>query len=122
MPNGLLLPGPRCRRREPRECVCSLILAPQPRRDTHFATLERAITDSGPATLEDMLPVSKHPGPRVLAEAAELENLVRTAVKPLPDGEECLDAMLDHEPPDDPVHRVYRTRDNTRQRVRLVLA
>lgn len=106
----------------------------QPRHEVLFCTLEQsapaaAAGDNEQKTLEDVLPPSRHPGPEEEAVANELAEKIRTAVKVLPDGEECFDAMLDQEPPNDtaarlgvPVHRVLRTRANIRWRARHVLA
>lgn len=80
-------------------------------------------------TVEDLLPASRQPGPDEVALANELEDRVRRAVVPVPVGEECLNAMLDQEPPDDtaarlgiPVHRIYRLRAYIRWRAERALA
>ncbi len=110
------------------------ILNHRPQRETFFTTIEHAASATSaagnePVTVEDLLPPSRHPGPVEEAQAAELEDKVRTAVTPLPNGEECFDAMLNEEAAgstaarlDIPVHRVHRTRDYIRRRARRVLA
>jgi hypothetical protein len=75
------------------------ILNFQPHHEVLFSTIENTAlattADSDePMTLEKVLPQSRHPSPDEEVIANELEEKVRRAVKPLPNGEACLDAML----------------------------
>ena len=58
---------------------------------------KKATGDAEPASVETVLPPAKTPEPVDELVAAELEFKVRSVVKSLPIGEECLDAMLEHE-------------------------
>ena len=85
------------------------ILAHRPRRETTFSVIEsaglavRVKTRSRP---KSTCPASRvTPGPNELL-AAELEELVRGAVKALPHGEECFKAMLELEPPEETANRL----------------
>ncbi|MCC6419629.1 MAG: hypothetical protein IT429_15460 [Gemmataceae bacterium] len=60
---------------------------------------KKAIGDVEPPSVESVLPPAKTPEPVDELAAAELEDLVRTAVKGRPIGEDCLDAMLANEQP-----------------------
>lgn len=101
--------------------------------EVFLSTLEAALKAKAAgdeqASVESMLPPAKTPEPVDELAAAELEKMVRTAVKDLPIGEECLEAMLEDEPPGDtadrlgvPVHRVWRTRSDIRERAEVILA
>jgi hypothetical protein len=110
------------------------ILLHQPHHEVLFTDLEQGAVAASAAgeckqTLEDLLPASRYAGPDEEAVANDLEEKVRRAVKVLPDGEECLDAMLVSETPDDtaarlgvPLHRVHRTRAYIRWRAERALA
>jgi hypothetical protein len=98
-----------------------------------FSTLEAGLEgnakgDDAPASVESLLPPAKTPEPVDELAAAELEDKVRKAVKDVPLGEHCLDAMMLNEPPGDtavrlgvPLHRIWRTRSDIRQRAEFVL-
>ena len=116
------------------KCDARRIFFRLPRHEVLFSNLEKgaatftAADGNEQKTLEDLLPALRLPSPDQAAVAHELENKVRKSVKVLPNGEDCLDAMLEHEPPSDtaarlgvPVHTVLRTRANIRIRAQRVL-
>lgn len=63
------------------------ILNHQPHREVQFSTLEHAAAAGAkgdePKSLEDLLPPSREPGPDEVAQAAELEERIRTVVGPV---------------------------------------
>ncbi len=98
-----------------------------------FSTLEAGLEanakgDDMPASVESVLPPAKTPEPVDELAAAELQEKVRNAIKGIPLGEDCFDAMLHEEPPDDtatrlgvPVHRIWRARSDIRERAQFLL-
>jgi hypothetical protein len=84
--------------------------------------------DDAHASVDPLLPPAKAPEPVDEVAAAELTDKVRKAVKGIPLGEDCLDAMLLNEPPGEtadrlgvPVHRIWRARSDIRQRAKFLL-
>ncbi len=102
--------------------------------EVFFSSLEaglkaKAESDDAPMSVETVLPPAKTPEPIDEVAAAELEGMVRTVVKDIPNGEDCLDAMLHNELPSDtaarlgvPVHRIWRTRSDIRERAEFLRA
>lgn len=98
-----------------------------------FSTLEAGLDanakgDDAPASVESLLPPAKTAEPVDEVAAAELTDIVRKAVKDIPMGEDCFEAMLLDEPPGEtadrlnvPVHRIWRARSDIRQRAEFLL-
>jgi hypothetical protein len=99
-----------------------------------LSSLEAALNkkpdgDAAPASVETVLPAASTPEPIDELIADELEGMVRKAIENVPNGDVCLDAMLDNESLGDtakrlglPVHTVWRTRTVIRERAQFLLA